>query len=357
MLLSSSSFALIDSDMTLHQASNRPALSKVIGSIIGAPGKVVNGVSNFIAKNAYHARDGLKKSKYVYQCSAPLPAMQDSFPLNDATQAYHTWLEVGIDSYGMPSTIFGSYFGGPAVIKRPDPFLYYTDRTKECEPIFIPVELDQTKYAEDFKCIADKLSVKNSVLENILSQEGDDAIVTTYFDYNALTNNCFSAVKFITECAGGRVSQNPNLGVGSNIDDESLQEATFRSYNLDVLREINSLFSDVDELFPKLDLKTIKTGSFHCQDNCSLLKAKIKDTFVRILESVSGENDSMIIGLRVSIANASRRLNNETDLFQLKRLVDGLKDKLMNISFFVSLYPISKNEVCEKVRHSCGLVK
>lgn len=356
ILFSSTSFALTNSDSNLHKSSARPIISQIVGGVIGAPGKIANGISNFIAENKFHARDGFKKSKYVYQCSAPLPATQDKFPINDATQAYHTWLEVGVDSYGMPHTLSGTYFGGQAVIKKPDPFLYYTNRTKTCQPIFMPSEKEQLKYADDFKCIADKLSVENTVLEKVLQQDSSSDIVTVlFFDYNALTNNCLSAVKFITECADGRISQNPNFGVGSDIDAENLQETGFNVQDRNILKNINALFLSVDEAYPKLDLKTLKEGFFKCDNKCELLKNKITETLLKIQKDLFTNNDPFLVDVKAFIALALKQIKNEEDLYRLKRMTDTLKDKLMDASVITVIYPISKKQACENARRSCGL--
>lgn len=351
--VSATAFADLTEEASLHKASKRPFVSKIIGGLVGAPGGIANGISNFLARTEFDEKDGFKKSKYVYQCSAPLPATSDKFPLNDLTQMYHTWLEVGADSYGMPFTQDETYFGGNAVISSPDPFLPLTNASKTCEPIHQPVSEDDYKYAEKFKCVAEKFSVKNNILDDVLFQGNSSVVKTIYFQYNALTNNCLSAVKFVTECAGGRISQNPNLGVGADIEEENLMVQLYSVANLVHLKRIKSDFKSIDNLMPELNIKNLRDGSFKCKNNCDLLKREMKFTFERIREHVSLVQNEKFIEFSKTLTEMLDDLDNEEDLSRLKLMVDVAKSSLF-FSNRRDALEVSKVKMCNDIRRSCG---
>ena len=356
--VSLASKAEINTDESLHKPMKRPIVTKVVGAIIGAPGKIANGISNWVERSQYSEEEGFKKSKYVYQCSAPLPTSRDSFPLNDLTQMYHTWLEVGVDSYGMPHTLNHKYFGGRAVIMNPDPFLQFTKESKVCHPVYQPVEMDEMEYAKKFKCVADKLSITDNVLNDTASQLNDGEPITVYFQYNALMNNCLSAAKFVTECASGRLSQNPNLGIGSDIESDTLEAKFYSENEKHSARSLAIIFNDVDKIIPRLDLKSVRSYRNNCKGEnkslCEDLRNQITKLYQSVadqLENVKGDEEQKLYKF------ASEKLSKIKDISK----IDDFRGALIGLkkSIFYAQVTVPKSftkvEICQSVRRSCGL--
>lgn len=191
--------------------SDRFIVSEIIGSILGAPGKMVFYGSNNNLQSKLNSDSHLKKLSRVRQCSAPLPIASDALPV-EVTQMFHTWLEIDKDSYGMPFTDKKSYFGGMAHLFSPDPFERYTKNTKVCDPVYVDINADENKITKKIKCMAEKASLNTNINKFKLKDW------QTTFDYHVFKNNCLSAINFLSNCGGFILSQSPNLGIGGKIN-------------------------------------------------------------------------------------------------------------------------------------------
>ena len=163
--------------------------------------------------------NGYQFSKSVYQCRSDLPSriMQNGSVVNEILQ--HTWIQNGpLESFGMPNTDQGTYFGGSAHLRTPDSFIIKGPKHLECAPVLIPdTSVDQNgeeNISQRAVCVARSLSLPQDPIfsEGALKQDW-----VAHFDYHALERNCLVAVRFALECAGAQASQVVNAGIGGHL--------------------------------------------------------------------------------------------------------------------------------------------
>lgn len=210
-----------------------------VAHTVGVVGDTAEDIEHSIAVHKAH-RAGFVANPSILQCTSALPLKGFKIlgGISAATQLKHTWLQVDGQSYGMPYTLNHTYFGGDAVITSPDGFQNPALQSVACEPVMQPNTEDSIKFENRFKCIAEKASTK------WIGERTRELVL----DYNALDENCMAAVRFVTECSGGRISQIPNLAVGDQFGPSN--PAKFRYKDEAIIAqydEINTLIVDLDE--------------------------------------------------------------------------------------------------------------
>jgi len=158
---------------------------------------------------------GYQFSKSLYQCRSDLPSRitHNGSVVNEILQ--HTWIQNGAaESFGMPNTDAGTYFGGSAHIRTPDSFIIRGPKRLECAPVLIPDTLSAEKISKKALCVARSISLPQDPIftEGALNQDW-----IAHFDYHALERNCLVAVRFALECAGAAAPQVVNAGIGGTL--------------------------------------------------------------------------------------------------------------------------------------------
>lgn len=174
----------------------------------------------------------------IEQCESDLPVK-----IPGARQILkHTWLRYGDESWGMPYTDQHTYFGGRAHLYSPDPFLIKGPKHLRC----LSIEgLENPKASARAACLARKISIPGALTDLVSGW-------TAHWDYHALKRNCLSLVRFVAECAGGKIPLLPNAGVGGKVDWEKLFFVNQVSISLQALqarvRQMGTHWADWEDL-------------------------------------------------------------------------------------------------------------
>ena len=161
---------------------------------------------------------GYRVSSSLFQCSSDLPAKFKVTAGVVGRILSHTWLQNGaFESFGMPFTDEGTYFGGRAHIRTPDSFIERKPKHLKCSPVFVRQDATQSEEALSKKaaCIARKMSIPQDPVF-------DESVIgggwVPHFDYHVLGHNCLKAVRFMLECAGAKAPKSVNLGIGGSFE-------------------------------------------------------------------------------------------------------------------------------------------
>ncbi len=156
-------------------------------------------------------------SRTIHQCKSDLPVRirVEGLPIDRILK--HTWLQNGSEeSFGMPFTDSGTYFGGLAHLRTPDSFIARNPRHLECSPVFIPgADSAEPGNSERIACVARSLSMPQ---EPVFQGGMDDKSWVANLDYQVFDRNCLKAVRFVLACAGAKESQEVNAGIGGAFD-------------------------------------------------------------------------------------------------------------------------------------------
>ncbi|MFZ4405155.1 MAG: hypothetical protein ACOYOK_13725 [Pseudobdellovibrionaceae bacterium] len=214
--------------------------NEAIARTVGVIGDSANDIARTV--NVTEAEmNGYTPNPNVLQCTSDLPIFPQKEVgyvegLRSVTQVKHTWLQIGSESFGMASTISQDYLGGAAFITKPDSLQRANKQGVVCAPILQKQETSQIQFQKNISCIANRAAFD---LER-------DWLTTITFDYHVFKNNCLSAVRFITECAEGKISQVPNFGIGGEFSWQQVALQYFRTD--DLIKEHNKIYQQIDNI-------------------------------------------------------------------------------------------------------------
>jgi hypothetical protein len=192
------------------------SFGSAMGHTVGIIGDLQNDFSRAVNRTEA-AILGFSPAEGILQCTSFLPLyVTKADTIQGLTQLKHSWIQIGKESYGMPYGFGGDLFG-PAVIRNPDPHVNHGVRGVICTNVLKPDDEDPILFKEKYNCIARRLSVADSY---------NGARPELQLSYDLFDNNCVAAARYLTECAGGRLTQSPNFAVGTSINwDEEVIEA------------------------------------------------------------------------------------------------------------------------------------
>lgn len=206
----------------------------------------------FLTRDAFHQSIhpveppiGYFNSKFLYQCRSDLPVKFkiDGLPVDQLLK--HTWLQNGsAESFGMPFTDEGTYFGGRSHIRTPDSFIERKPKHLDCSPVWIPEnEVDEEKFSKNAACIARTLSLpQDTVFEGGVI----DQAWSVNLDYHVLDRNCLKATRFMLECAGAKAPQVVNAGIGGKFEwDEMVSISVVKADHRDAIRKLRLELEDL----------------------------------------------------------------------------------------------------------------
>jgi hypothetical protein len=207
---------------------------EAFGHTVGILGDVANDFSRAVNRTGA-AVQGFSKAEGILQCTSLLPVTGVS-GLDGVIQMKHSWIQIGQESYGMPSPFVG-VMNGPSAISSPDPFVRSQKvRGVVCTAVLKPDEEDPILFKKKYNCIARQLSLSDSETHRPPLQ----------ITYDAFDSNCVSAARFLTECAGGRLTQSPNLSIGTSVSwDDEVTEARLDGSKV---KEFELLFQKITEI-------------------------------------------------------------------------------------------------------------
>jgi hypothetical protein len=225
-------------------------------------------------------------SKSLYQCSSDLPMKYKEVRDTLGWLFSHTWLQQGpFESFGMPFTDDGTYFGGRAHLRSPDSFIERKPRDLKCSPVFVPVDskVDEVTFSQRATCIARKMSLSQDPIlgEGTLPQGW-----IPHLDYHVLSRNCLKATRFVLECAGAKAPFSVNLGIGGAFRWDEKNSVTWVGQG--TVQEIHELR---DELKAIRQLETMT--QLEMVANRVLDHAHQLDSFVRGQSSGSSQTKSL----------------------------------------------------------------
>ncbi len=161
---------------------------------------------------------GYRWSHSLFQCSSDLPVKFRYSSGLVGKRLSHTWLQYGAyESFGMPFTDEGTYFGGSAHIRSPDTFIERKPKNMKCSPVWVKQDesQDEEVFSKKAACIARKMSLPQDPIfnESLISGRW-----VPHLDYHVFKRNCLKAVRFILECADAKAPLNVNWGIGGSFD-------------------------------------------------------------------------------------------------------------------------------------------
>jgi len=274
----------------------------------------------------------MEPSQMIEQCTSylPLNKLPHDNNVGKFTGLRHTWLKIDDRTYGMPFTITGTYFGGPATINTPDPFVAQ-ERVKGviCTPVFKPVTLTDADFMEQVECVARKLSV-GPVLRG-----GEEVFL---LDYHVFKNNCLAAVNFMVSCGGGVSTQRPNAGIGEKFDPDLLASLAVKTE----ARHERRIIKKIDEVLLALG-KPYNKKLLSRTPNWTLV-----DAFLAQLQHVV-QTDELIQQMR------------KIQILQERRNAARLSRELVDLRQTVNyrnLHVIEQRtygQICQGLKMSCGV--
>ncbi len=211
--------------------------NSAVAATTGIIGDTVDDLARTIDVARAHEK-GFVYNPAILQCTGALPVTGAQYlgGLAAVTQLKHTWLQLNQRTYGMPYTLNKTFFGGDAVITSPDGFQWESLQDVACVPVLQPETETQFDFEKKFSCIIDKASTAQ------LGTQTRQLILS----YSAFKENCLGAVRFVTECAGGKISQTPNLDVGGRLS--PTQEAKFRYKDAAIMSAYDEIFRAFEAL-------------------------------------------------------------------------------------------------------------
>jgi hypothetical protein len=205
--------ALVDVGVPKSESYSQNLLQSVnnsVSSLTGIVGESIDdGMLLYNSEELEH--HGYVKNTDVLQCSGDLPLryLDQMGGILGVSQMKHVWIQAGGTTYGMPYTLQHTYFGGDSMIYSPDEFqsIFANIPDVVCTPVYQPTTVTTQSFDSAVQCIT----------QNVSHFSHHEGAVATFLDYSVFEHNCLSASRFIVECAGGEVAQDPNLGIGGHL--------------------------------------------------------------------------------------------------------------------------------------------
>ncbi|MEK6579730.1 MAG: hypothetical protein AABZ55_10930 [Bdellovibrionota bacterium] len=332
------------------------ATGTAVGHTLGILGDSVNDLSRLFTTLG---SIGMEEDESILQCTSVLPVPALSSVIGGISQLKHTWLHVGDRNYGMPFTFNNGYFGGPAGIMSPDPLVaWMSPNGIICTPIRFPKGIKPEVRRKNTECIASQLSLGEIPYVPMQWEQARETrnkpTRGTILDYNAFLNNCLSAVNYLVSCAGGEISQKPNLGVGGSVpwDKEAFRFMKQSSTDIQtLLPETSRIIFSLGEM-KSIALQMIKRPTQDDGFNRALLQSN-RDHLIKKLNStpmLSGTYNELIVELRI--------LDLESDAPEQIRT--GLEKALTRINLrllgeVTGVERTTYQNACESARNACGI--
>ncbi len=188
---------------------------------------------------------GYVTSTQLYQCRSDLPLRIriDGIPVDQILK--HTWLQNGsAESFGMPFTDEGGYWGGLAHVRTPDSFIARKPKHLDCAPVWVPDSVtDEVEFSNRAACIARVISLpQDPIFEGqVISQSW-----SANLDYHVLDRNCLKAVRFLLACAGAVEPQQVNSGIGGDFDwNEQAAITVIKASHRDSILKVRSALEEL----------------------------------------------------------------------------------------------------------------
>jgi hypothetical protein len=341
----------------LHETANA-SLSDITGTVGDT---VDDGVLLVNSEELKHR--GYVKNPEVLQCSGDLPleGLQDLGGMLGISQMKHIWIQANGTSYGMPYTVDRTYMGGDSLIYSPDEFqnIYADVPDVSCTPVYQPKEISREDFTKAFSCIAD----------SVAHFSDKESSTVTFLDYSVFKHNCLSASRFLVECTGGEIAQDPNLGIGGHFGwDFEIKKATISAQNEQAHAQLYNILAQFDAAAEAVavpssvpDPKFAQNGFTWFISRNSDLVEQFRQAIVVWLDTKPADlrgqtkfigRDTQLLGSKATFNNSLRTLG-WTGFYQsIQRLEEDLTVRDFQQG---SVSKESLGELCNQVRTSCGL--
>ncbi len=347
-------------------------LSQSVGDAFGHTVGVLPNFANDFSRaiNRIEASiQGYVPAEGVLQCTSFLPIAANLSILQAATQMKHSWIQVDENSYGMPYPFYPHVISGPAEIARPDPFVA-AGKVKGvvCTPILQPENEDKIQFRNDYKCIADRLSVA-------------DSHPGLQIEYNAFDNNCVAAARYLTECAGGRLTQSPNFAIGTSLNwDDPVIEVIVDSEKVALYTPlIEKIYLIKQEYFPYLkkikNLKSKALNQIFSDSEWGIVKERViagvnelvdlyyarlgtydyKDAFnLKSFFKGQTKTRNVLNEFEKHIADLKTLGSADVALLFLNTALTNLNNVFINLTYKKA--PSTYRAACQRARQDCGIL-
>ncbi len=274
----------------------------------------------------------------IQQCTAALPTV--------GWMGFdHTWLVTLDNSFGMPYSLTrDAVRGGFASIRSPDPSLANLTSPPVCQPIYQPENISTTDFTEKFLCLMSKLSDSD---ENILPEW------QPIFVYQWAVTNCHSSVRFMLDCAGGKMPLNPNGGLGSQYSSDQVLNIFKVNPNNQPDPEAMLLKDNFQKLVQTLKQLFQEQGNIEAflTENIPLILSES----LALKKSLNTSQDLRRMGLYRRLQKFDNNFKKLTSQMQIAPTLEGIENltELSQIFNQPDILQKTYQQICEQAQKEC----